>query len=73
MASQVFDTVHVSVFAQIGHAASERLHRFAAWREKQAYRARIARELRSYSDRELFDLGIQRADIPAVVNGTYRR
>ena len=40
---------------------------------KRAYRARIARELDTYTDRELFDLGIQRADIPAVVNGTFRR
>jgi uncharacterized protein YjiS (DUF1127 family) len=33
----------------------------------------IARELNTYTDRELFDLGIQRADFAAIVNGTYRR
>jgi hypothetical protein len=26
-----------------------------------------------YTDRELFDLGIQSADIPAIVNGSYTR
>ena len=73
MASQVFDTVNDSILTQIAHAFTERRERFAAWRAKQAYRARITRELNTYTNRELFDLGIQRADIPAVVNGTYRR
>jgi uncharacterized protein YjiS (DUF1127 family) len=73
MASQVFDTATVSVWAQLSQAIADRRVRFTAWREKRAYRARITRELHSYTDRELFDLGIQRADIPAVVNGTFRR
>jgi uncharacterized protein YjiS (DUF1127 family) len=73
MASQVFDTVNETVWAQFAHAVADRRGRFNAWREKRAYRARIARELDSYTDRELFDLGIQRADIPAVLNGTFRR
>ena len=47
--------------------------RFSAWRARRQERARIARELLSYTDRELFDLGISRADIPAIINGTYRR
>jgi uncharacterized protein YjiS (DUF1127 family) len=47
--------------------------RFLAWRAQRRERARIARELLSYTDRELFDLGIGRADIPAIINGTYRR
>ena len=46
---------------------------FTAWRAKQRKRARIARELATYTDRELFDLRIQRADIPAMINGTYSR
>jgi uncharacterized protein YjiS (DUF1127 family) len=29
--------------------------------------------LRTLSDRELWDLGLGRGDIPRVVNGTYRR
>jgi uncharacterized protein YjiS (DUF1127 family) len=73
MASQVFETTNDGILAQIAHAFTERRQRFTAWRAKQAYRARIARELNTYTDRELFDLGIQRADIPAVLNGTFRR
>jgi uncharacterized protein YjiS (DUF1127 family) len=46
---------------------------FAAWRTEQRKRAQIARELATYTDRELFDLRIQRADIPAMINGTYTR
>ena len=73
MASQVIDTVNDTLWAQFNHAVAARRERFAAWRAKRAYRARITRELSTYTDRELFDLGIQRADIPAVVNGTFRR
>jgi uncharacterized protein YjiS (DUF1127 family) len=73
MASQVLDNATESLWAQVGHAVAERRERFAAWRAKRAYRARIAMELNSYTDRELFDLGIQRADIPAVLNGTFKR
>jgi uncharacterized protein YjiS (DUF1127 family) len=46
---------------------------FTNWRAEQRRRARIARELATYTDRELFDLRISRADIPAIVNGTYSR
>ena len=46
---------------------------FTAWRTEQRKRAQIARELATYTDRELFDLRIQRADIPAMINGTYTR
>ena len=46
---------------------------FTAWRAKRRERARIAYELATYTDRELFDLGIQSADIPAIINGTYTR
>ena len=49
------------------------LVRFQAWRAQRQERARIARELLTYTDRELFDLGISRADIPAIIDGTYRR
>ena len=73
MASQVFDTATVSAWAQLAQNLAVRRQKFAAWRAKRAYRARIARELNSYTDRELFDLGIQRGDIPAVLNGTFRR
>jgi uncharacterized protein YjiS (DUF1127 family) len=46
---------------------------FAVWRQAQAERGRIVRELSSCSDRELADLGFSRSDIPAIANGTYRR
>jgi len=46
---------------------------FIAWRVERRRRNALARELASYTDRELFDLGIQSADIPAIINGTYVR
>ena len=49
------------------------LNTFTAWRAEQRKRARIARELETCTDRELFDLRIQSADIPAMINGTYTR
>jgi uncharacterized protein YjiS (DUF1127 family) len=73
MASQVFDTANDSLWAQFTRGVASRRQQFGAWRAKRAYRSRIARELNTYTDRELFDLGIQRADIPAVLNGTFRR
>jgi uncharacterized protein YjiS (DUF1127 family) len=73
MASQVFEPVNDSVWAQFTHAIAQRRAEFSAWRAKRAYRARIARELNTYTDRELFDLGIQRADFPAILNGSFRR
>jgi uncharacterized protein YjiS (DUF1127 family) len=36
-------------------------------------RAQIARELSSYTDRELGELGFSRADLPMIAAGTYRR
>jgi uncharacterized protein YjiS (DUF1127 family) len=47
--------------------------RFIIWRHGRRQRARFARELRSCSNRDLFDLGISSGDIPAVVDGTYCR
>jgi uncharacterized protein YjiS (DUF1127 family) len=73
MASHALDTAHVSIWAQLSHAVAERRERFAEWRKTRARLARVARELNSYTDRELFDLGIQRADFAAILNGTYRR
>ena len=36
-------------------------------------RGREMRELHKFSDRELWDVGLSRSDIPAVQQGTYRR
>ncbi len=47
--------------------------RFQAFREASRNRARIRRELMTYTDHQLADLGLSRGDIPAVAAGTYRR
>lgn len=47
--------------------------RWAAFRAASRERSRIERELNSFSDAELHELGLFRSDIPAVANGTYRR
>jgi hypothetical protein len=49
------------------------LNAFTAWRSEQRKRAQITRELATYTDRELFELRIQRADFPAIINGSYTR
>jgi uncharacterized protein YjiS (DUF1127 family) len=49
------------------------MQRFADWRATRRRRARVALELQSYGDRELEDIGVTRADIPAVVAGTFQR
>jgi len=36
-------------------------------------REQVARELSTYTDRELGELGFSRADIPMIAAGTYRR
>lgn len=36
-------------------------------------RRRVARELSTYSDDELAELGFSRLDIPAIATGAYRR
>ena len=72
MATHVLDHV-AGGFGSLAERWAERRQRFLAWREKRRERARIARELLSYTDRELFDLGISRGDIPAILDGTFRR
>ncbi len=47
--------------------------RYAAYQAVVNERRRIARELDTYSDDELAELGFSRFDIPAVATGTYRR
>ena len=43
--------------------------RFAAAREAHRERRRIYRELDAYNDRELEEIGLRRADIPAITRG----
>jgi uncharacterized protein YjiS (DUF1127 family) len=44
-----------------------------AWINLHRQRARDLEMLLTFGDRELWDLGLNRADIPRVVAGTYRR
>jgi uncharacterized protein YjiS (DUF1127 family) len=44
----------------------------AAWADRRK-RAREIRELYRFNERELWDLGLRRSDLPAIANGTYRR
>ena len=49
---------------------------FARFVAERAERRRIAREastLLRFSDRELWDIGISRGDIPAVMDGSFHR
>jgi len=43
------------------------------WLAKRRERAELVRTLRMMGDRDLRDLGISRADFPAIVEGVYRR
>ena len=47
--------------------------RWVVSRLEKRHRKQIVRELSTYNDRELLDLGFSRADFPAIANGTYRR
>ena len=47
--------------------------RFQASMAEARERRRITRELSTYSDAELGELGFSRYDIPAVAAGTFRR
>lgn len=47
--------------------------RIRAWLAGRRAAARVAAELQQYSDRELLDIGLTRADIPAVARGESRR
>ncbi len=73
MASHVIESIGNSPFGGVAHAFHAARERLAAYRAEQAHRSLIARELAAYSDRDLCDLGISRSDVPAIVNGSYRR
>ena len=45
----------------------------AARRGERREREQMARELSSYTDRELNEMGFSRADLPMIAAGTYRR
>ena len=47
--------------------------RYRRWADRRAQIARVSRELHSYTERQLADLGLCRSDIPDVARGTFRR
>jgi uncharacterized protein YjiS (DUF1127 family) len=47
--------------------------RLDAWLFQRRERSELVRTLRMMGDRDLRDLGISRADFPAIVEGVYRR
>lgn len=61
----------------LGLGWSQRLQalrlRFEHFAEARRERNRIMRELETYSDEELAELGFNRFDIPAVAAGNFRR
>lgn len=61
----------------LGRILAERIQglraRYAVQMTALRERRRVARELETYSDEELAELGFSRLDIPAVAAGTYRR
>jgi len=64
-------------YADFGSLSAGKRTGLTAWLaaliERRRERARIERELLTCSNRDLFDLGIGSGDIPAVIDGTYRR
>jgi uncharacterized protein YjiS (DUF1127 family) len=49
------------------------LSRFAAYFATRHRAATEIRQLYRCTDRELRDVGLSRGDVPAIINGTYRR
>ncbi|WP_428490556.1 DUF1127 domain-containing protein [Rhodopila sp.] len=52
---------------------TQRLRRLAAYLSDRRERRRAADSLHSFSDRELWDVGLSRADILSIGQGTFRR
>lgn len=59
---------HAGIFASIGRALTALGSRVSEARRVQ----RTFEDLNAMSDRDLEDIGITRADIPAIVTGVYR-
>lgn len=66
------DTAAFAGSGAYGAAPSLR-DRFAAWNERRRTIARITRELNTYTERQLADLGLSRGDIPDVARGRITR
>lgn len=57
--------------SRLAHLGVAIRRRWTDWAERRRMRA-VARVLYNCTDHELHDMGLNRGDIPAVVNGTYR-
>ncbi len=70
-------TIARSTHRAAGRSFADRLRglnlRFRAYKAETRARSRIIRELSTYTDDELADLGLSRGDIVAVASGTHRR
>jgi uncharacterized protein YjiS (DUF1127 family) len=64
-------SVHaVSVWLSRAQAALGHMAGFWAARRRRVQDAAV---LHTFSDQDLWDLGLSRSDIPGIINGTYRR
>ena len=59
-------------FEDLAHTQRQLSERYRAWAARRREIAQTTRELESCTDRELWELGFSRYDIPAVARGTYR-
>ena len=63
-----------AVFGHANHnSAPNVLDRFVEWNRQRRTISRITRELNTYSDRQLADLGLSRGDIYDVARGRITR
>lgn len=58
--------------AWLSRTRAEFQHMATIWLARRRH-AREAEVLHAFSDRELWDLGLSRSDIPGIIDGTYRR
>jgi uncharacterized protein YjiS (DUF1127 family) len=73
MATHAHPTASFGASAGFGGLFQSLLARYQALRSASIEQARIRRELESYTDRQLSDLGLSRLDIPAVAAGHFSR
>ena len=52
---------------------NERADLLIRWVKTRRQQARDRQLINNFSDRDLRDIGLSRTDLPAVLNGTYRR
>ena len=62
-----------TAFVGTRDAASTLRARFDAWNQRRRTIARVTRELNTYTERQLHDLGLSRGDIPDVARGRITR